>query len=119
MALWRIGRRGHVMRKRGAMDTWRRLAWAWWGAMRRGGWLLAVCLGSPPAFADEPRVTVSLDHGWRFQQSAAATGAEGSDFDDSAWQTVDVPHTWNRIGNAGTERSPLSNSVQGVGWYRL
>jgi beta-galactosidase len=70
------------------------------------------------AFADEPRISVSLDQGWRFQQSGSVTGAEKRDFDDSAWQAVDVPHTWNRIGNAGTERSPLSNSVQGVGWYR-
>jgi beta-galactosidase len=102
----------------------RRVAVACWGAMgrlalRRAGWLMAICLGSLPAFADEPRASVSLDQGWRFQQSGSVTGAEKSDFDDSAWQTVDVPHTWNRIGNAGTERSPLSNNVQGVGWYRL
>jgi hypothetical protein len=102
------------------MDMRRRLAGPWcWGALRRAGWLTAICLGSLPAFADEPRVSVSLDQGWRFQQSGSITGAESRDFDDSAWQTVDVPHTWNRIGNAGTERSPLSNNVQGVGWYRL
>jgi beta-galactosidase len=102
------------------MDMRRRLAGPWcWGALRRAGWLTAICLGSLPAFADEPRVSVSLDQGWRFQQSGSITGAESRDFDDSAWQTVDVPHTWNRLGNAGTERSPLSNNVQGVGWYRL
>jgi beta-galactosidase len=78
-----------------------------------------MCLIALPAFAAEPRTSVSLDHGWRFQQSGSVIGAESRDFDDSAWQAVDVPHTWNRIGNEGTERSPLSNSVQGVGWYRL
>ena len=72
-----------------------------------------------PAFADEPRMSVSLDQGWRFQQSGSVAGAENRGFDDSSWQAVDVPHTWNRIGNDGTERSPLSNNVQGVGWYRL
>ena len=82
-------------------------------------WLIALCLGALPAFADEPRTSVSLDQGWRFQQSDSVTGAENRGFDDSSWQTVDVPHTWNRIGNEGTERSSLSNSVQGVGWYRL
>ena len=67
----------------------------------------------------EPRVSVSLDHGWRFRQSDELTGVESPTFDDSGWSAVDVPHTWNRLGNAGTERSPLSNTVQGVGWYRL
>ena len=82
-------------------------------------WFACVCLCASPAFADEPRVTVSLDHGWRFQQSAAVTGAESPAFDDSTWNTVDVPHTWNRLGNEGATRSPLTNTVQGVGWYRL
>ncbi len=82
-------------------------------------WLAGYCLAAAPAFADGPRVAVSLDRGWRFQQSAAITGAEERSFDDSSWTAVDVPHTWNRIGNEGTERSPLSNSLQGGGWYRL
>ena len=93
------------------MDTRRRLAGSW-------GWAALLLSVTGLAFADEPRISVSLDQGWRFQQSGSVTGAEKRDFDDSAWQAVDVPHTWNRIGNAGTERSPLSNSVQGVGWYR-
>jgi len=98
------------------MDTRRRLAGVCgWAAV-----LLALAqLVTLPAFADEPRVSVSLDQGWRFQRSDSITGAESRAFDDSAWLAVDVPHTWNRIGNTGTERSPLSNSVQGVGWYRL
>lgn len=88
-------------------------------------WLALACLGvitclsAVPAFADEPRISVSLDQGWRFRQSAAVTGAENPAFDDSAWTTVDVPHTWNRLGNKGTTRSPLTNTVQGIGWYRL
>jgi beta-galactosidase len=87
--------------------------------MKLRAWLAVFALGALPAFADEPRVVVSLDHGWRFQQSASVTGAEGRTFDDSAWSAVEVPHTWNRIGNEGIERSPLSNDVQGIGWYRL
>ena len=65
------------------------------------------------------RSEVSLDSGWRFQQSNTLSGVESPAFDDSAWSTVNVPHTWNRIGNEGTTRSPESNNVQGVGWYRL
>jgi beta-galactosidase len=69
--------------------------------------------------AGEPREIVSLDQGWRFGQSGDLAGVESPTFDASAWAAVDVPHTWNRLGNLGTERSPLSNLVQGVGWYRL
>ena len=76
--------------------------------------LPAVAQTGPP-----PRLEVSLDSGWRFQQSDTLSGVENPTFDDSAWSTVNVPHTWNRIGNEGTTRSPASNNVQGIGWYRL
>jgi beta-galactosidase len=66
-----------------------------------------------------PRVQVALATGWRFQQATGLTGVEAPQFDDSAWSQVTVPHTWNRIGNEGTERSPQSNNIQGTGWYRL
>jgi beta-galactosidase len=72
-----------------------------------------------PDFVQNPRVVVSLDAGWRFKQAARLVGAERPEFDDSAWATVAVPHSWNRLGNAGAERSPLTNTVQGTGWYRL
>jgi beta-galactosidase len=62
---------------------------------------------------------MDLSHGWRFRQDAALSAVESSAFDDSQWTEVELPHTWNRIGNEGTERSPLTNDVQGVGWYRL
>jgi beta-galactosidase len=81
--------------------------------------LAAVCLYAPPSLPAEPRVTVSLDAGWRFKQAATVLGVERDTFDDSDWTRVDVPHTWNRLGNEGTERSPQSNRVQGIGWYRL
>jgi beta-galactosidase len=66
-----------------------------------------------------PRVSTALDHGWRFKQANELTGVENRAFDDSGWTAVDVPHTWNRVGNEGVERSPETNVVQGVGWYRL
>ena len=69
--------------------------------------------------AAEPRLIAPLDAGWRFTQAADLSGVEAPAFDDARWTRVDLPHTWNRIGNDGTERSPLSNNVQGVGWYRL
>jgi beta-galactosidase len=71
------------------------------------------------ASAREPRQVASLDAGWRFIQASDLSGVEAPAFDDTRWSVVEVPHTWNRIGNDGTERSSLSNNVQGVGWYRL
>ena len=71
------------------------------------------------AAAAEPRLIAPLDTGWRFTQAEGLTGIEAPTFDDARWTRVDLPHTWNRIGNEGIERSPLSNNVQGVGWYRL
>ena len=71
------------------------------------------------AQAEDVRAAVTFEHGWHFKQAADLTGVESGSFDDSGWTAVDVPHTWNRLGNEGTERSPLSNTVQGVGWYRL
>jgi beta-galactosidase len=75
----------------------------------------ATAIGSDPA----ARVQVPLATGWRFRQASDLTGVEAPHFDDSDWSQVTVPHTWNRIGNEGTERSPQSNNVQGTGWYRL
>jgi beta-galactosidase len=74
-----------------------------------------AAVGTPAA----SRTVVDLNHGWRFQQSSALSGVESPAFDDSSWNAVDVPHTWNRLGNPGTTRSPLTNAVQGIGWYRL
>src|ERR1700722_158719 len=67
----------------------------------------------------EARVTVDLRHGWRFRQGDDLSDVPGAAFDDSQWSRVELPHTWNRLGNEGTERSALTNAVQGVGWYRL
>ena len=76
-------------------------------------------LSASIAAAQSPRLAAPLDAGWRFTQASDLSGVEAPTFDDARWSRVEVPHTWNRIGNDGTERSPLSNNVQGVGWYRL
>ena len=62
---------------------------------------------------------VPLASGWHFKQAAGLSGVEAPQFDDAGWDQVTVPHTWNRIGNEGYERSPESNNIQGTGWYRL
>jgi len=67
----------------------------------------------------EVRVSTDLSRGWRFRQGDGFTDVASGAFDDSQWSQVELPHTWNRMGNEGTERSALTNAVQGVGWYRL
>ena len=81
-------------------------------SVREGG-------AGPTSEREAPRASTDLSQGWRFRQDAGLSGVESSAFDDSQWTQVELPHTWNRIGNEGTERSPLTNDVQGVGWYRL
>jgi beta-galactosidase len=76
--------------------------------------LAMACLAGAAAAAEQR----PLDLGWHFRQDNGLTGAEAPAFDDSAWQSVDLPHTWNHIGNRGNARAATSNSIQGVGWYR-
>lgn len=87
-----------------------------------------LCLGTVPLSAEPqheaavvpaPREIASLGDGWRFRLGDAGDSAAGPGFDDSGWEQVSLPHSWNRIGEYRLERSPSANNVQGVGWYRL
>ena len=75
--------------------------------------------------ANGARVVQPLEFGWRFRQDDNLAAAQAPDFDDSAWQVVSVPHTWNRVGyylpdTPGRVNSPDTvNKTQGIGWYRL
>ena len=93
--------------------------------------LLVLPLASPvlaeasAAAQAEQRDVVSLATGWRFQFGEAPETVIGDAFDDSGWQAVEVPHTWNRVGyylNNHEDRIHTPETVnreQGVGWYRL
>ncbi|GGB87323.1 beta-galactosidase [Novosphingobium endophyticum] len=65
------------------------------------------------------REAIELATGWRFHFGDVPASVTGSNFDDSDWEAVSVPHTWNRVGEYALERGPASNNAQGVGWYRL
>jgi beta-galactosidase len=97
------------------------------------GWLalpLAFSFGTP-ALAQSPgvpalhesaaaaRQTTVLSEGWRFQFGTAGEAPAAVGFDDSGWDRVAVPHSWNRIGTYGDKRSAQTNNQQGVGWYRV
>ncbi|GAB3846689.1 glycoside hydrolase family 2 protein [Dactylosporangium cerinum] len=64
---------------------------------------------TPPAL----RQRVDLNSGWRFNKGDVA-GAEATTFNDSAWQQLSVPHTWNALDGADGG----NNYYRGVGWYR-
>lgn len=61
----------------------------------------------------DPRRSMDLDRSWRFHLGEQA-GAQEPGFDDSAWQAVTVPHTWN----AQDGQDGGGDYVRGEGWYR-
>ena len=66
---------------------------------------------TPPA---NERVDAILDSGWRFIRQDVAN-AQNSNFDDSAWSVINLPHTWNNLdGQDGGK-----NYYRGIGWYRV
>lgn len=74
--------------------------------------------------AADLRSSQTLAEGWRFHQGAVAGDVTGDAFDDSGWETVYVPHTWNRVGfyrpdpQSHVNRAETVNKAQGLGWYR-
>ncbi len=69
---------------------------------------------------------IGLDRDWRFLKGRAS-GAQQSDFDDSAWRRLDVPHDWS-IEDLAPGRGPVDPcavgshstgyTVGGTAWYR-
>ena len=91
-------------------------------AIRAAAALLFVLLALTCARAQ----VVLFDDGWRFQRGGAQ-GAEGTDFDDSKWRHLDLPHDWSieDLPGKGTPFDPWAVSqvsggftVGGTGWYR-
>ena len=76
---------------------------------------LAVCLGMVA------REKVNINLGWKFIRENVA-GAEAAQFDDSKWQTVDLPHdaavhhAFQKEGDGASSR--VGFLPLGRGWYR-
>ncbi len=104
--------------------------------MKRIASLLLVVLAIIPAAAQEKaRIVQSLNFGWRFH-AGDVTDGENVKFDDSAWQTVNVPHDFqisqpwiapekgekaDNSDAASNVKSRLSSrgfKEMGIGWYR-
>src|ERR1039457_2522696 len=65
----------------------------------------------PPA---NHRADILLDAGWRFIQQDVS-GAQATNFDDSSWTNVSLPHTWDIPGG---QDGPGTAYYRGIGWYR-
>ncbi len=60
-----------------------------------------------------PRIAINLNPDWKFIRDDVP-GAEQSMFDDSSWQSVTLPHTWNNLdGEDGG-----NDYYRGPAWYR-
>jgi beta-galactosidase len=71
----------------------------------------------PPA---SPRMKLNFNPQWKFLREDV-DGAQAVRFDDSKWETVTTPHTWNDVDSyrviiqhGGGDRG----KYQGIGWYR-
>lgn len=97
--------------------------------------LLAVMVIVPMTAADSQRIVQTLNFGWRFHAGDVA-GAESVSFNDSGWQTVDVPHDYqihqpwippakdekadnsDAASNVKSRLSARAFKEMGIGWYR-
>lgn len=82
---------------------------------------VAVGKAGPAVVAgSSSRTIIPLDRDWRFIKGDVHAHAEA--FDDAGWQSVRLPHTWNRIGAyEPAAQIPTTREVdtyRGVAWYR-
>jgi beta-galactosidase len=114
-----------------------------WGRMSKISQFLIVLFLSSASFQDRlscegeasPRERRNMNAGWLFQRQSHGAGELGSfdrrnglaaqvepvfakaptpEYDDSWWQPVDLPHTWN----AHDVADGISGYWRGIGWYR-
>lgn len=72
---------------------------------------LKVIVAEADATADGRR-EYSINAGWKFIKGNVS-GGQGVNLDDSKWENVNVPHTWNALdGQDG------GSYYRGKGWYR-
>jgi len=85
--------------------------------------LLVLLFSSDPGIAlgqYSPRITESLNAGWKFFLGDAPDAAEPG-FDDRSWRVLDLPHDWSIEGTVSQD-APTGGSggylPAGIGWYR-
>src|SRR6266568_973037 len=83
----------------------------------------ALAQNRQAAGVSELRLRLPLNDGWRFKRQASPgaaveaefLGAEKPGYDDSGWEAVHLPHTWD-----ATFDNPfaVTGHFRGLGWYR-
>lgn len=79
----------------------------------------AASVTATAAATSTGRQIMALSSGWRFHFGTAGEAPAAPGFDDSGWEVVSVPHSWNRVGEYAAKRSAQADNRQGIGWYRL
>lgn len=81
--------------------------------------VIAIFIFATSIFS-QTRVTKSFDADWKFLKGNAENAGK-TDFNDSAWKTVNVPHDWS-IEGPFDEKNPTGPGggylPSGVSWYR-
>lgn len=80
--------------------------------------LLTLLLAPQLRGAESPRDRQSFDANWRFSPGDDE-GASATEFDDSHWRQLDVPHDWSAEADFSPEFASGTGFLPGgVGWYR-
>lgn len=73
-------------------------------------------------YAKQPdRQVIDFDNDWKFSLADSTLNASASNFDDSAWRTLNLPHDWSIESDFKKEypASPGGGALPGgIGWYR-
>jgi len=85
-----------------------------------------VVPGHSPADLAEAKLQrrISFNDGWKFTKHDADApkikGAQKVSFDDSSWESIDLPHDWAILGPFTEEVDSAEGRLPfpGVGWYR-
>ncbi len=75
---------------------------------------MVVALWTNTLFSQASREKISLNEGWRFLPEGIAFGQNKTLVDDTTWEKVSIPHTWNAFDPYDDEKSYR----RGISWYR-
>ena len=75
--------------------------------------LLFVFFVSHAYCASNPRIVSTINQPWKFNKGDTQRASE-IDFDDSNWENISIPHTWNK--EDADDETP--GYYRGIGWYR-
>lgn len=82
------------------------------GKNRTSLWaIIATFFLLPASSVLAQRESKTINDSWKFLKGECTTAADSA-FNDSAWQSVHLPHTWN------TDAYTTKDYYRGTGWYR-